>query len=232
MKTNNYVVSRADILVGQVIKTIDKDKKIIPGPRYKKSILLNSIVADEERDYECCPWILEQKPQIVFHGSIAMCERSMLFVLEKDRSNDLLYDSPAYPVCNISDIDDWLKARITVAHNIYKIGRVLEYLGYPEKITLEDVIKIKETLFSVDWILENSHLFGVYETFANDSATEVFDSLHRHRTFNDWRNDGPIPERYFWAFYYNKQHRYATDKYEREDFFEPGPNEGRIRRLY
>ncbi len=229
MKTNNYVVNRDDILVGRVVKTIDKDMVISPGPRYKRGIFCDS--AEYERDFECTPWLLENKPQILFQGNINISERSMLFVLEKDWSNDLLYDSPAYPVCNISSIEDFQKARITVAYDIYKIGGVLEYLKYREKITLEDAIRIKETLFSVDWLLDNSHLFGVYETYDHDSATEVFDSLHRHRTFNDWRDDGPIPERYFWAFYYNKQHRFENGIGERKDYFEPGPNEGKIKKL-
>lgn len=153
--------------------------------------------------------------------------RTILFVLnENNMAEDLLFDSPNYPVLNLSDNDICLNADFTISQHIFKIGFPLKYLGFPEYLTIEDIIHLKRTYFSIDWVLDHSSLFGIYETGKEESGYQTLDSNGNNRSFNHQLDDGPIPKSFFYAFWYNRQYYYCHS-----DIFYPEKKEGMIREL-
>lgn len=97
--------------------------------------------------------------------------RSMLFVPnEENFSNDLLYRSPNYPVLNITDDNLCLnlEEKSVVVKDACNLAALLEYFGYSEILSFEDIIKIRKTFFTGRFAKDNCELFGWRETMAED----------------------------------------------------------------
>ncbi len=253
MKTGNYVIKRDDVLVGGLSASKGNieifDEGLYELFDIKQEELLRRLNSDDimlqrvggksqidrvdqtVRAFLPQPWLIQNlgTPQLFPKSWPDM--RTILFILnDKNFAEDLLFDSPNYPVLNLSDNESCLMTDFTISHNIYKIGPVLKYLGFPANITLEDVMKIKETCFSIDWVLNNSSLFGVHETGKDETGYQTLGIDGTNRSFNLHLDDGPIPEHFFYAFWCNKQ-AYIGPEDEPFDIFDPSKKEGKIKRL-
>lgn len=155
--------------------------------------------------------------------------RVILFVLDENKcANDLLYDSPHYPVFNISSDDLCWKATISIKNYVYSIGKILEYYGYNEILKYKDICKIKEQFFG-DFVLDNSELFGLCEADPNQSGNETYDLNGNHRTFNETKEESVFPKCYFKMFW---RTRNLKSPYEGNiDRFIPREIEGPIKKL-
>lgn len=140
MRSKNYVVKRKDIYVGSVVKT-------------------DRIVRLEYDD------LLTNKGQLDTGAWIHL--RTMLFVPDQNSfSNDLLYDTESYPVLNITN-DNFcynLNGENIVIKDICNLDRLLEYYGYDEELTYEDIVRIKLMFFSGNFAKNNAEVFGMKES--------------------------------------------------------------------
>lgn len=148
--------------------------------------------------------------------------RSMLFVLNEDKlSNDLLYKSPNYPILNITDDETCLnlEENSIVIKDACNLAALLEYFGYKEELTYEDIMKIRKTFFTGRFARDNCQLFGFRETMAEDltffiDGQEVTDSSEiekRRRQFRASQKAGhrmfsgvsesPLPREYWDIFF-------------------------------
>ena len=97
--------------------------------------------------------------------------RSMLFVVNENKlSDDLLYNSPNYPILNITDDDICLnlKDNSIVIKDAISLSSLLKYFGYDEYLTIEDIKNIKKEFFTGCFAKDNCELFGYKETKAED----------------------------------------------------------------
>ena len=155
----------------------------------------------------------------------------MLFTLDENRhANDLLYNSPHYPIFNISPHEDCLKAPICVGHYTYEMYKLLQYFGYSDEIGYEDVLNIRNTFFSCDYALDNCETFGVRETDPNESSLEIHDSKGNHRTFNEFIENAPFSWRYFHMLIANHD-EWSFSNHCVRDSFKPCDGEGPIKSL-
>lgn len=215
----DYVVKRDDIYIGGVSSTNKQNISIHEDGIYDFSCTSESHIYHyfDNRRY-----LLEPKTQL-FYKDDPENERSVLFVLDENNCmNDLLYQSPHYPVFNLSDNALCLSSIFSVKNDAYTLGKFLRYLGYPEWLTYEHIVEIKERFFG-DFVLDNSELFGIYETGPNTSCYETYDAKGNHRTFNLWKKNGTLPSCYFIPlFKYRSAHK---------DSFVPMEEEGPIKSL-
>lgn len=203
MENLNYIVKRDNIYVGLVSDTEKGKIKVMPDGIYEMDL---SSELDKYHYFDNRKYLLTQKPQLQYGTGAfdANIFRSMLFVLDENNcANDLLYDSPHYPIFNISEIDLCLASFISIKNDAFNIGRLLEYFKYPEYLTYQEIIEIKEKFFG-DFVLENSEIFGIYETDPHQTTVELYDMKGNHRTFNSWLKNGPLPTCNFIALSYTR----------------------------
>lgn len=143
--------------------------------------------------------------------------RSMLFVLDEKRlSNDLLYQSPSYPILNVTDNETCLNLSrdIVVIKNACNLAPLLEYFGYKKELTFDDIMRIRKTFFTGKFAQDNCELFGMKEVMAKDltyyeGGKEVtnlkrilrmmqyrFDQLAGHRMFGSI-SESQLPAEYW-----------------------------------
>jgi len=137
MENRRYKVCRDNIHVGEVVRT-----------RYIYNKIFNQFLNTEE-----------DKLNIGYYRSY----RSILFVpTEEKLADDLLYNSPNYPILNISDDERCMDFddKITIIKDAFNISELLKYYGYNEELTYEDIIEIRKTFFSKKFIYDNIELFG------------------------------------------------------------------------
>ncbi len=152
MKNINYKVDRDNVHIGTIVKakyvdTIDKSAaRILKLPK-------KFMVARDWKEVR----------------------QSVLFVPDENkRMNDLLYDSPAYRVLNITpapeDPDDIILASPAelIVNYPYNISEILAYLGYQKELTYGDILKIKKVIFSPDFCDQFCELFGFRETYPTE----------------------------------------------------------------
>ena len=249
MENRNYTVNRDDIYVGNVCGIVPERIVIHPDGMFDFAVIDLGVVTEEKvrKDLEGRPYLFKRDVAQLDYGyasgSIgALFQRTMLFILdENNHANDLLYDSPHYPIFNISPNEDCLNSTICVLHRTYQIGKILSYFGYPEQLNYKDIVRIRKHLFNCDFVLDNCELFGRYETDPHETSYEDYDSKGNHRTFNLVKEDSPLSHRYFDCIICNRDqfHReelIQTDpkKYTGvvEDAFLPNQREGKIRSLH
>lgn len=223
MKINDYIVKREDIYVG-VVSYIDKEKiKVFPTGIYDFQL---STKEEIRRMFANRKYMLIPKEQLLYgNGSeVDGFKRSMLFVLdEKKCANDLLYDSPHYPIFNISSNDLCLNASIGLCNYIYQMGEFLKVFDYGEYLTYDDIVEIKDKFFG-DFMIDNCELLGRYETEPQETSYETYDMYGNHRTFNLKKEDSVLPECYFSMLWH-------TRSIKNNDAFIPNELEGPIKRL-
>lgn len=96
--------------------------------------------------------------------------RSMLFVPTEDKfANDLLYQSPNYPVLNLTDPNTCLKfGDGAVVKDAFYLGPLLQFFGYDEVLGYKDILRIRKTFFTGRFAKDNCELFGYKETKPED----------------------------------------------------------------
>ena len=108
MENRNYKVNRDNIYVGEVVRT------------------------DSIYRYNGDTDFFRTKPGMLDTGSW-FSYRSMLFVLNEELlSNDLLYQSPNYPILNVTDDNTCLSLgeKSIVIKDACNLAALLEYFGY------------------------------------------------------------------------------------------------------
>jgi len=137
MEKRNYTVCRDNIYMGTVIN-ISKEYHY----EEKQTLSCDSL---SQPDFD---------PRDYYY-------RTMFFVLDENKlSNDLLYRTPSYPVLNVTDDIDNLNTdeNSIVISDSYSLSPFLEYLGYGEEITYEDIIEIRNIILDESFDIE---AFGV-----------------------------------------------------------------------
>lgn len=138
MKNRKYKVCRDNIYVGEVIRT--------------RCVYHNNIV-DNTRNGE-------------LRVDRWRSYRSILFVPnENNLADDLLYNSPNYPVLNITNNEKCLDfdENIILINDACNLSELLKYFGYNEELTYQDILKIRRTFFSEKFLRDNCELFGYRE---------------------------------------------------------------------
>ncbi len=145
MNNRKYTVCRDNIYIGEVVKT----SKIY---RYEGKTNL----------FRTQPGQLNESSWFSY--------RSMLFVpTEEKLSNDLLYQSPSYPILNITDDDTCLHLKESVViKDACNLSALLTYFGYKKELSYEDILKIRKTFFTGKFAMDNCELFGWKEITAED----------------------------------------------------------------
>lgn len=149
MKNRKYVVCRENIYVGQVIKTDD--------------------IYQYERD---------GKSELLPGAYYSL--RSILFVPDKNGlADDLIYNSPKYPILNITDDQKCLSLgeNSIVIQNIINLNELLEYFGYEKKLTFDDIMKIRKKFFNGYFCGNHSELFGMRENVNEDTMSVSYSSF-------------------------------------------------------
>ena len=253
MENRNYKVDRNNIYVGDVIGIADDSMRVLKKTKsktffrkphktleevYKEWAQLNSnrtyylkrmnfenLGPDEEWSY-----IYYHKYSASYNGDL-LFRRSMLFTLdENNHADDLLYDSPHYPIFDISPDEDCLKSPICIGHNTYELRELLKYDGFSEELGYEDILRIRSTYFTCDYVLNNCEFFGIRETGPHETSTTILDSEGNHRTFNDYIEGTPFPYTYFFMLAHNKDYYDYHSKCVK-DAFKPRDEEGIVKSL-
>lgn len=231
MINRKYVVCRDNIYVGEVIAT--SEIKRYNGPE------------DNHNNYKI--------------GSLApkgfkSC-RSMLFVPNEDNySDDLLYQTPNYPILNITSDNECLNIneQSFIIQHAYNISDLLEYFNYKKDLTYQDIINIRKTFFSGKFAKDNCKLFGMKEIMAEELNFYINDELvtdpkeiekcrknYRRGQRLGHREFEKIPKctlpREYYDILNNRGDRIYRDLYEEWDrsvnAFLPHRIEGKIRKL-
>ena len=93
--------------------------------------------------------------------------RNILFSLNNEMATDVLYESPEYPVVNITNPTRCLTSKMVIKDSIC-LDELLKHFGYQEELTGEDIRKIRQTFFTGEFCLNNAKLFGYQEVNAED----------------------------------------------------------------
>ncbi len=189
----NYNID--NIYVGELVKA-NRIYRWYHESKNKSEIISNS------------PWEVEKYKKL----------RNILFSLTDDKlSNDLFYDSPNYPILNISDYNtiSKLNNNIILVKDATNLKKLLEYFGYKNDLTEEDLIKIKNTLFKPTFILDLSLLFGYIEV--EDTNNFDIKDIYTNRLFKNI-NKSMLPKEYFLSLINFKDYKKDGLKY---DTFKP-----------
>ena len=229
MENKKYKINRDNIYVGEVVKT----DKIY---RY-------------EGDHD---FFLTKPGQLSTGGWFLY--RSMLFVPnEENLSNDLLYNSPNYPILNVTDdkICLNLKEESIVIKDACNLAELLKYFGYNEELTFDDIIKIRKTFFTGKFAMDNCELFGWKEIKPEDltyykNGVKVTDPKELEKRIEQERKSQQAGHRSFtgtsksilpteyWSVL-NKMGdndlKYAIEWHEKVNAFTPHEQEGPIKKL-
>ena len=228
MENINYKVNRNDIYVGKVIKLSDLDSShfhIHPNGIYTINEGLKLDLSEESR-----PQIYDKKPMIERNIILKKGDllRRMFFVLdENNHANDLLYNSPHYPVQHISPVEDLQTSKIWIDEHAYRLDRILEYFDFPEIMTYEDVLKLQQ-YFANGYCLDNSTLFGLHKCNSDESDIISFDDRNIKCVHLKCQNDGVLPWQYYDAL---ERCRNQVVEGKEVDFSIPSVKEGPVKVL-
>lgn len=169
MKSRRYEVERMNIYAGEVMKV---------GQIYSNPIVISSARLNEKE----------------VHASGTKKCRSILFTIDENNfSNDLLYNSPAYPILNMTECERYLDiisyggkdifyhadnsgSGIFVINNILELGSLLRYLGFDEQIDYKQMLEIRKLIFSGTFSSECS---AVIKTHFRREFLHLLDLLSR-----------------------------------------------------
>lgn len=233
MKNRSYKIKRDDVFVGTVVRATSKIY------RYNGT---NNFFRTKPGELELGSW---------------RHYRNMLFVPNEEHdlySSDLLYDSPEYPVLNVTDDNICLnlEPESVVIRDAYNLSMLLQHYGFKDTLSLEDLIRIRHTFFNGKFAEDNCKLFGYKETMAEDltfyeNGEEITDprklekkrreyraeQLAGYRMFTSIPNND-LPRELFDVLNYMGDHTLfdvLTDWEDRMDAFKPSKEEGKIKRL-
>lgn len=145
MKTVDYKISRENVYVGRIVK---------PLSFYLHNRKCNGY---EVGDIEVGAW---------------RTYRNSFFTINDElMADDLLYDSPNYPILNISNPDSYLNADPIII-KAYNIERLLEFFGFDSFLNHEDIVNICRSYFNGYFPKDNALLFGYRELFIDDGKRD------------------------------------------------------------
>lgn len=228
MENRKYVVNRDDIYVGEVVQT----STIYRYKRHEKYTDASNKIGAASA-YGC---------------------RSMLFVPNSNVfAEDLLYNSPNYPILNMTNDDICLNLDVNaiVVREPLCLAPLLEYFGYAEQLGYEDIVKVRKQFFDGTFARENAELFGYKPVMAKDlyfykhgEVIEDARKLRKLRMKYEWDHrgdrrkfryseDGPLPR-----YYFDELDKFGDISllpallwHERTDSFVPDKKEGKIKKL-
>lgn len=94
--------------------------------------------------------------------------RSILFTLnDQNLADDLLYESPKYPILNSSAIDCCLHSEFVIQEE-YNLEPLLVFFQFPDLLTLQEITTLRKHFFDGTWGFRNCHLFGYREILPED----------------------------------------------------------------
>lgn len=108
--------------------------------------------------------------------------RNILFSLDDDMATDVLFESPKYPIVNITEQSKCEIGQMAIKDAIC-LGELLKYFGYPEELTGKDIHEVRQTFFTGSFGLDNAELFGYKElkvedmTFYDENKQEITDPV-------------------------------------------------------
>ena len=122
---------------------------------------------------------IQNRHQVLFHS--IECYRSMLFTLTKKKlANDLLYQSPYYPVLGMTDNEEFAIPckDIIVVKNAYNLEELLRYFGYNEELNYKDILDVRKKFFSDRFAKDNCELFGQKEIFESSIPNKPISEIN------------------------------------------------------
>lgn len=230
MENRKYIVCRDNIYVGEVVKT-----RCV----FRRGYNNMGINTDGEK-LTIQSW---------------KSYRSMLFAPDEDSlANDLLYNSPNYPILNMSDEEACLyfNRSIILIKEAYNIAELLKYFGYGEELTYDDIQKIRKTFFSSKFAMDNCELFGMKEVYPGEwkyykDDVEISDPKKLKKYIAEERkerlmgcrsfvsiNEGLLPTEYWHILNQFRDNTFidvVQGACNRMDSFAPHSHEGKIKRL-
>ena len=225
MERKNYLIDRNNIYVGKVCYINPKNICFDDDFSF---MLNNSLLSTEDinSNYDNKTFMLDKGKKYIFYDNKPLFQRTILFTLDdNNHSDDLLYNSPHYPIFNISLNNDCLYFKISILE-AYELGKILEFFDFPKQLTYEDVLRVRNLLFSCDFVLNNCKIFGKEETKAGASGLATLDSKGNIRAFNKDIN-GMLAACYFNCLFYNRD-RFDLETMRITDYFIPGKEERNI----
>lgn len=110
--------------------------------------------------------------------------RSILFTPDENKfSTDLLYDSPKYPILNVTDKDYFDELRrdkgncspngMVVIKDACNLDELLQRFDYDENLSFEDIKKIRQTIFNSKFLYENCNEFGLMRRLPPSNVTHL-----------------------------------------------------------
>ena len=217
MESKTYVVCRDNIYVGKVLRTNDSIYRDNGDVNYFRT-KPGQLIVNAYKSY-----------------------RNMLFVPNENKlSSDLLYNSPSYPILNVTDDDTCLsiEENSIVIKDAYNLSRLLEFFGYNKELTIEDIIKIRKTFFTGRFGMDNSILFGMKEYIPDSFRPDIIDYNKRYELYKKSLNLGS--ERHFGSILTSELPRELMSILDEsvrcvygisEDSFKPHNEEGPIKKL-
>lgn len=147
---------------------------------------------------------LEEDGQL--HVGVYYPYRSMLFVPDEEKlSNDLLYQSPSYPILNVTKDNTCLslERKSIVIKDAFNLATLLKHFGYDQYLTYEDIMMIRETYFTGEFAKDNCELFGWKESKPEDytyykNGVEVTDPKELKRRIAQERRSQQAGHRSFY----------------------------------
>lgn len=193
MKTINYKVNRDQVYVGSVLNITKNNRVEIHDG--SASMIFNRIPESQKENLmECHGHLYTHNPHVHITYINRQFEqtlygktygRTMLFATDENKyADDLLFDTPNYPIVNISRNEDCINKPFLI-NRCFNFGKILRYYEYPEILEFSDLKQIEEYFFrDGDYILDNCELFGIKESDQfSDKAT--YDSKGRLRDFSN-----------------------------------------------
>ncbi len=164
--------------------------------------------------------------------------RNILFVPNDELlADDLLYNSPNYPVLNMTDPNLInFKGDSIIIKDTCNLEELLKYFNFKDELTYEDIIKIRKMFFTGRFAMDNCTLFGYSEVEPSGlkSYDDGLDKLYNtHRKFMK-TNNGILSDKYWHALDQRGNNKLIDILYYEDmqiDTFKPSKKEGKIKSL-
>lgn len=151
--------------------------------------------------------------------------RTILFTLDNNMfANDLLYQTKAYPVLNITSDDICLRLDddSILIKEVCNLDGLLEYFGYAEELNYKDIVSIRKIFFDGKFAKNYCELFG-YKRFKNNN-TVIY----------QYNEEGILSDEYWMALndLGNSSIKDVLGHYsQRVNAFKPHKEEGKVKKL-
>lgn len=181
MHSKNYTVCRDEIYVGQVVRT---------------SNIYRSKIGEKDTKLEVGNYRL--------YRSILFVPDNIIVPEQKTIALDLLYNSPDYPILNVTEDDICLnlEKNSVVIKDAYNLSQLLQYFDYNKLLDYKDILEIRKKFFDGKFVYENCELFGMKEIFPEglsfySDGEEIIDPNELKRLRNEFKINQKLKDRTF-----------------------------------